>query len=191
MCKITNWKFSSTFPFWQRFSSFEDERGLESIEASIANTNSSTEMMPLLRQANQCTVGPSYGATRTRRKPLQNFVEHKVTIQFSDFSKLQYFHFPFRFLPKIHWLKSPLNTTQVSRTSNWLMDFSVIVIYSSVQPSKSRLISQVHRLKLLFPKNLHQNPAANFLLSTQVILKITFRPLMPTWSKWKKRLEKR
>ena len=181
----TNRKFS-TFPFWQRLSSFEDERGLESIEA---NANSSTEMMPLLRQANQCTVGPSYGATRTRRKPLQNFIEHKVTIQ--SFHILQSFFNIFtvsRFLPKIHWPKSPSNTTQVSRTSNWPMDFSVIVIYSSVQPSKSRLISQVHRrLKLLFPKNLHQN----FLLSTQVILKITFRPLMPTWSKWKKRLEKR
>ena len=89
----TNRKFS-TFPFWQRLSSFEDERGLESIEASIAN--SSTEMMPLLRQANQCTVGPSYGATRTRRKPLQNFVEHKVTIQ--SFQILQSFFNIFTFL---------------------------------------------------------------------------------------------
>ena len=87
---------SNSFPFWHRLSSFEDERGFESIETPATGANSQQEMMPLLRQANQCTVGPSYGATRTRRKPLQNFVEHKVTIQ--SFHILQSFSIFLRFL---------------------------------------------------------------------------------------------
>ena len=65
-------------PFWQRLSSFEDEGGFESIETPTT-ANTQQEMMPLLRQANQFNASvATYGATRRRRKPLQNFTEHKV-----------------------------------------------------------------------------------------------------------------
>ena len=88
---------SSSFPFWHRLSSFEDERGFESIETPATGANSQQEMMPLLRQANQFNASvATYGATRRRRKPLQNFMEHKVVkFNFAFVQRLQLFEMQF------------------------------------------------------------------------------------------------
>ena len=88
---------SNSFPFWHRLSSFEDERGFESIETPAAGANSQQEMMPLLRQANQFNASvATYGATRRRRKPLQNFMEHKVVkFNFAFVQRLQLFEMQF------------------------------------------------------------------------------------------------